>query len=134
MELADKLGCHSWVSYFSPVWKYTWSGQCAAGVVIGEGTLSESNGSVTHALTGTFDQGKQHGHWVLRYTDGNVWEGPYVDGKMHGHWVNHDPDGSVWEGPYVDGMWHGRWIWRRADGGCDIMEYSRSDMVSMSAC
>lgn len=56
-EVANEPGCHFWTSYPFPGWKYAWSGKCATGVVIGEGTLSASNGSVTHVLTGTFDQG-----------------------------------------------------------------------------
>ena len=54
-------------------------------------------------------EGKQHGDWVWRFANGNVWEGPYVDGKQHGDWVWRFANGNVQEGPYVDGKRHGRW-------------------------
>ena len=28
-----------------------------------------------------------HGHWVWRYSNGRVAEGPFVDDEMHGRWV-----------------------------------------------
>ena len=66
---------------------------------------------------GPFVDGKKHGHWVLRVADGRVQEGPYVDGKQHGHWVLRTADGGVQEGPFVDGKKHGHWVVRTADGG-----------------
>ena len=112
-EVADKPGCYFWSPGGppSPELEVTWSGQCAAGVVIREGTLSASRGSETNVLTGTFVQGKRHGHWVLRFADGHVEEGPYVDSKRHGHWVARWPDGT-----------------------CANVEYSRGEIVSRSEC
>ena len=134
-KLTDPPGCYFWRDYFVPDQSWTWSGQCAAGVVIGEGTLSASRGSVTYVLTGTFVQGKQHGHWVWRSASGSVSEGPYVDGRAHGHWVEERFDhGSVDEGPYVDGKRHGPWVERFADGTCLNFEWSRDKIVSRSDC
>ena len=61
--------------------------------------------------------GKRHGHWVLRFADGNVHEGPFVDGKKNGHWVIRLANGNVYEGPFMDGKQHGHWVYRPADGG-----------------
>ena len=42
---------------------------------------------------------KRNGHWVLRYADGNVWEGRNEDGERNGHWIIRQADGTVLEGP-----------------------------------
>jgi len=73
-----------------------------------------SDGSV---FEGPYVDDKQHGHWIWRFANGNVHEGPYVDGKRHGRWVVRLADGAVFEGPYVDDKEHGHWVERFADGG-----------------
>lgn len=65
---------------------------------------------------GSFVNGEKHGHWGLRFTDGGVEEGPYMDGKAHGGWVLRWGDGTVEEGPFVAGKRHGQWVERYADG------------------
>ena len=60
--------------------------------------------------------GKRHGHWMVRFAEGDAEEGPYVDGKRHGHWVLRFASGSVEEGPYVESERHGHWVERSADG------------------
>ena len=60
--------------------------------------------------------GRSHGHWVFRRSDGVGYEGPYVNGVRHGHWVFRYADGDVLEGPYVNGERHGRFVWRGTDG------------------
>ena len=74
--------------------------------------------------------GKRHGHWVFRYADGKVEEGPMVDGKMHGHWVFRYADGNVQEGPMVDGKLHGNWVMRYAKGMCLYVEFDADKMVA----
>lgn len=56
--------------------------------------------SIVHE--GHFVNGKQTGHWVVR-SGGLVSEGPVVNGKRHGRWVSRFSNGWVWEGPYVGG-------------------------------
>ena len=70
---------------------------------------------------GPYIDGERNGHWVIRYTDGDVEEGPFVDGARNGHWVTRFADGNIMEGPFVNGVEHGRWIWRSADGD-DVVE------------
>ena len=134
-ELAGKPGCHFWVTHFSPDWSLTWSGQCVGGVTNGDGTLLWTrNDGYSYEAMGAFKFGKQYDHWVQRFADGSVSEGPYVDGKRHGHWVQRFADGNVWEGPIVDGEWHGHWIWRFADGRCVQEEWKRDSLVRSSYC
>ena len=62
---------------------------------------------------GPFVEGKRHGHWVWRNSNGSVWqEGPYVKGEKHGHWVEHNAYDVYNEGPYVKGEKHGKWLIR----------------------
>ena len=113
-ELTDKSGCHVWDNHYFAELTVTWSGPCAGGVIVGEGTLvwtkDGKSTSTTGTASGTASDGKRHGHWVYRYADGTVAEGPYVDGKKHGDWVERAADGTVAEGPYVDGKEHGKWV------------------------
>ena len=114
----------------------SWSGSCSGGVADGEGTLvwtwgEQVDGELIES-TGTLVDSKKHGHWVWRYTDGSVHEGPYVDGKQHGHWVQRAPSGSVHEGPYVDGKMHGNWVKCFASGRCYTTEWLAGDIVEGS--
>ncbi|MCY4500508.1 MAG: hypothetical protein OXE57_02980 [Alphaproteobacteria bacterium] len=115
-ELANRPGCYVFDSAYGPG-RTTWSGACEGGVAVGDGTLGWESSHVSIEATGLFVSGKEHGHWVLRFDNGAVWEGHFVDGKEHGHWVWREADGTVREGPYVDGKEHGQWVIRRADGG-----------------
>ena len=116
-ELADKPGCHVWDSHYFPEQTVIWSGPCTGGVIVGEGTLVWTKGGQSNEWTGTAFDGRHQGHWVARFADGGVQEGPFVDGKKHGHWVSRTADGGVQEGPFVDGKKHGHWVLRFADGG-----------------
>ena len=117
MELADEPGCYVWEDHNFPEQTVTWSGPCTEGVIVGEGTLVWTKDGKSNRSTGTASDGKQQGHWVLRFASGAVGEGPYVDGKRQGHWVWRLADGAVGEGPYVDGKRQGHWVLRLADGG-----------------
>jgi len=52
-----------------------------------------------------------------------------VDGERHGHWILRFADGQVGEGPYVGGNKHGRWVVRFADGGVDEFCYENGNEV-----
>lgn len=79
----------------------------------GNWVMRSSDGDV---FEGPFVDGKEHGNWVIRFADGGVSEGPYVDGKEHGIWVFHFPSGHVQGGPFVDGIRHGNWVLRHKTG------------------
>ena len=150
-ELADKAGCYVWTTYLLHDRTFAWSGQCSGGIAMGRGELTwrwsdgssettgelrggkrhghwverYSNGNVSE---GSYRDGKRHGQWVVRYASGSIHEGPAKDGKKHGHWVIREADGDVWEGPYVDGEKHGRWVYHWF-GGCAFFDFSRGEEI-----
>lgn len=88
-------------------------------MAVGQGTLTWSSDDWSLEATGTLYWGRPNGHWVRRFSDGPVEEGPFVDGERYGHWVGRLPDGTVVEGPFVDGEMHGRWVYRNSDGSSE---------------
>ena len=148
-KLASHPGCHVWVGHYdAEVTAGTWTGGCPGGLAEGSGTLRWVRGDDETQSTGVLRNGKREGHWVQRYADGTVEEGPYVDGNQHGrwmarfadggslegpvvdgnqtgHWVRRWPDGQVSEGQMVDGKQHGHWVYRYPDG--EVQEGSYAD-------
>ena len=115
VALAAPADCVLWWDRGAPRPSETinWSGACDDTLrASGRGTLEWRDWSESGELI----EGKQHGHWIERSSDGYIREGPYVDGKRHGHWVERWADGDEWEGPYVDGKRHGRWALRYGNG------------------
>ena len=123
LELESHPGCFVWNSYLSEGETAAWSGECADGLASGTGTLKWTYGSVVNEHTGLLRNGKYHGHWVRRYSNGNVHEGPMVDGKRQGHWVVRHADGTVMEGPMVDDKRHGDWVRRDSNGYTIILNW-----------
>ncbi|MCY3701508.1 MAG: DUF4189 domain-containing protein [Rhodospirillales bacterium] len=138
-ELSSPANCEMHVAPYFSSDKYaidktiTWSGECNyemdPGVADGQGTLEGLDGEFRWSDIGELVGGKPHGHWVGRWDDGEIWEGPFVDGKQHGHWVWRFPNGRVSEGPFVDGKRHGRWVQRWADGDVRETEYRYGEEV-----
>ena len=119
LEVADQPECYVWDNDPYPGQTVvTWTGECAGGLAQGTGTLAWTLNSSQNPSesTGFLQDGKQHGHWVIRDAHGDVDEGPYVEGKKHGDWVWRFGSGGVSEGPYVEGKQHGDWVWRFTDG------------------
>ena len=125
MELSNQPGCYVWDGSLAVDATVIWTGECAEGMGEGTGTLNWvwDGGKKTSETTGRLQEGKRHGQWVLRESDGDVGEGPYVEGKWHGRWVIRYANGTVQEGPYVEGKMHGRWVERYADGRVDEGPY-----------
>ncbi len=97
MEVANQPGCHLSNPGLWAGATVTWSGECSAGYAQGSGRV----------------------HW--RYDAGQqTWEGAYVDGKEHGNWVGRESDGDVAEGFYVNGQRQGIWTWWFTNG--DVLE------------
>ena len=118
MEVTDQSGCYVWNSSLAPDATVTWTGECAGGRAKGEGTLKWiwDEGKKSSESTGSLEDGKMHGQWVLRDADGDVGEGPYVEGKRHGEWVLRFRSGEVQTGSFIEGKKHGRWVWRGPSG------------------
>ena len=115
-EISNKRGCYIWTGGGYPNATITWSGGCSDAIADGPGTVVWTDAGKSNEWTGTLVSGKQHGHWVARYADGRVEEGPYVDDEKHGQWVIRFGSGFVHEGPFVNGKKHGHWVEREPDG------------------
>lgn len=118
MAVTGQSECYVWNGSLAAGATVTWTGQCSGGRAQGEGTLKWvwDGGNKTSKSTGSLQDGKGHGRWVVRESDGDVWEGSYVEGTRHGDWVWHTADGNVWEGPIVRGKLQGNWVGRYKDG------------------
>ena len=123
MELLNQPGCYVWNPYPKPGETVTWTGECSGGLAQGTGTLTWESDDNQQTSTGSLQDGERNGHWVIRFADGDVSEGPYVAGERNGHWVIRFADGEVWEGPYVAGERHGDWTIRLADGDTLVWRY-----------
>ena len=101
MEVTNHSDCYIWNPNPQPEELVTWSGRCVDGKVSGMGRsvrrfredgVSKSSWSEGNHLDG----GKSgDGHWVLRFSDGDVWEGPMVGGEYHGLWVERGSGGTA---------------------------------------
>ena len=133
-EIPSQTGCFVWTTSYLSYRIEDWTGECSGDTAHGRGSLSSVSVRYegdTVTTTGVIMHGKRNGHWVWRFSNGRVQEGPYVDGKKHGHWVL-SGFGTVSEGPYVDGEEHGRWVWRFSSGGSLEFEYRNGSREGMS--
>ena len=116
MAISQRTGCHVWNPGLALGATVTWTGDCAGGFAQGMGTLTWVWDGNRQTATGRLEDGRRNGHWVFRYPDGYVQEGPMADDVRNGHWILRYADGNVWEGPNVNGERNGRWVIRYADG------------------
>ena len=117
MEPADQPRCYVWNPSLGEGATVTWTGGCNEGFAQEAGTLRWAWAAGELSSEGLLRDGQRHGNWVERYSDGTVYEGPYVNGERHGDWVERFASGHVSEGPYADGKRHGNWVTRLPDGG-----------------
>ena len=116
MEPADQPRCYVWNPSLDEGATVTWTAGCNEGFAQGTGTLRWAWDEGESSSEGLLRDGQRHGNWVQRYSDGTVYEGPYVDGKKHGNWVGRYANGMIFEGPYVNGKRHGNWVQRFVSG------------------
>ena len=116
MEISQQPGCYVWNPGLALGATVTWTGPCAGSLAQGTGTLTWMWNGNRQTATGRRQDGMNAGHWIIRYADGGVSEGPFVNGEGNGHWIIREADGTVSEGPFVDGERNGHWIIRQADG------------------
>ena len=91
LALASPANCVLWWT-LRPDATVTWSGTCDDTLrASGRGMLKTS----ARESSGELVEGKEHGHWVIRWWDGEVWEAPYVHGVWHGRLVRQYPDGRT---------------------------------------
>ena len=128
MALANLPECYFWNPDFRKDETMTWSGACSDGLAEGEGTLI-----VTHVYNDTeytteeighFQNGRKHGQWVVRLSEGRVKKENYMNGILHGRYFFEWPkEGVMEEGSYANGKKHGQWIERRSNGSVTEINY-----------
>ena len=65
--LANKPGCYMFNRSYNPSTKLTWSGACAGGVAVGQGTIVWKRPGDSAKATGILVRGKRRGRWVSHY-------------------------------------------------------------------
>ena len=89
LEVANKPGCHLWISKPRTDDTVKWSGGCVGGKTSGRGKVVRkwkgATGETRRESEGLYVDGRRHGNWVIRSISGDiagfVWEVPYVNGK-----------------------------------------------------
>ncbi len=136
-EFSNKPGCHAFAIpdlFLSSIGSdlgesvpATWSGDCANGIAVGQGTvvgrrlLYPSERTLEFEHTGAFSNGIPSGNWVERSR---------VEGETD----------TVTAGQYVEGLRHGDWIYREESGRgrpevCIRYRYSNGEvLLSESGC
>ena len=123
-ELASHPRCYVWDNHYYEDQTVTWSERCAGSKAHGEGSLIWTRSVYRSTGSGHLRKGKAQGHWVWRFSNGEVSEGAYVDGIKHGRWKYLDREGRQDEGPYVDGKKHGPWVFRDWSGAALYQSYA----------
>ena len=101
MEVTNHSGCYIWNPNPQPEETVAWSGRCVDGKVSGMGRAvwefrEDGVSMLTWSEGNHLDGGKgSSGHWVLRQSAGDVWEGAMVGGERHGLWVERGSGGTV---------------------------------------
>ncbi len=110
-------GCQVWNE--GPLAKETasWSGDCQGGKASGVGKLLWTwirKGDARRATyEGVMLAGKEHGHGVYVWANGDRYEGDWVKGDFSGHGVYVAANGNRYEGDWVKGKrtGHGVFVW-----------------------
>ena len=98
IEISRLAGCYVWNPNRQPGATVTWTGECAGGFAHGMGTLTWVWDGNRQTATGRLQGGRRNGHWVFRYSNGDVQEGPMADDIPNGHWVPPLRRRQLWEG------------------------------------
>ena len=130
MAVSSRSECYVWNHGLEPGATVTWTGECVGGFAQGTGTLTWTVSEGIQTDTGRLEEGQWVGHWVIRFADRTVAEGPFVDGQRTGRWVERYAAGDVAEGPFVDGKLHGEWVIRRSDGRVDVWSFEHGERVN----
>jgi hypothetical protein len=91
----------------------------------GHGIIKFADGNV---YEGNWKDNKLEGHGIIKKADGNVYERNWKDDKRDGHGIHKYADGSVYEGNWKDNKRDGFGIFKIADGdGEDVYEGNWKD-------
>ena len=92
----------------------------AAGEREGRGVMRYADGDV---YDGEFKADEKEGRGVFRWASGDVYEGEFKAGKIEGRGVFRYADGGVYEGEWKADKMEGRGVYRYADGSVYDGEY-----------
>jgi hypothetical protein len=101
---SDRPNCQAWDLYPQRNETVTWTGECKAGKIEGQGTLTwhytdPAGNPLTETYTGTTSGGKLNGEGKEIMPNGNRYEGTHRDGKKNGYGV------YTWSDARYDGAW-----------------------------
>lgn len=138
MKVEGGADCHVWNPYPKPEETVTWNGQCVDGLISGKGRdtwrFREDGEMRMSWYEGEYREGKlQDGALRSRSSEGTVQVGTLKDGRWHGHVTETYSDGAVWEGPYVKGKAHGLWV-KHASGELVAQCWQDDEREDLEAC
>lgn len=118
-KTGTKIG---WVHEVMKLTAATWSGSAADGKAEGKGTLVATVGagksSQTLHIQGEMLAGLLHGKAMVKWPDGDVFEGTFVNGTAEGKGVLRyaSRGGRVYEGEYKNNLAEGFGVYKEANG------------------
>lgn len=72
-------------------------------------TMRVNANSIKFGYDGDLDaNGRKHGRGILRYVDGNVYEGTFLAGQRHGYGILRYANGDIYEGQWRNGKKEGQ--------------------------
>jgi len=91
----------------------------------GHKSKSRSSKEVTDEYEGEFNaKGKREGKGIMRFSEGDVYEGQWKAGKMEGRGTYKMADGDVYEGLYKAGLKEGPGTYWYSSGRADVAKYT----------
>ena len=69
--------------------------------------------------------GEFEGRGVMRYANGDVYEGEYKAGKKEGRGIYRCANGNVYDGEWKAGLFEGHGVYRFADGNVDAVFFKQ---------
>ena len=92
-----------------------------------EGTQIFDNGDV---YTGEFQEGKKHGHGVLKTRSERTYDGDWQNDVPHGYGVNTFPNGKIYKGEYRQGKPYGEGQWTYSDGTTYTGKWIKGEFIN----
>ena len=85
------------------------------------------DGSKQKSLDG--DNDMSNGRMIVKWRNGNVYEGNFKNNKKHGYGVFKFSNGDVYEGNWINGLEHGYGVYTWSDGDVYEGNWSNGQMV-----
>ena len=103
---------------------------CEKNILSGGWYLCEGGGKHKPIRNGRYDQlDNKQGQFIIKYSNGDVYEGNWKDDFKHGYGKMTWADGAVYEGNYKEGVKHGYGKMTWADGDVYEGNWYKGEMV-----